>query len=754
MGLHVFGIRHHGPGSARALRAALLELAPDAVLVEGPPDAAEVLPLVAAPDMVPPVALLVHATEDARRAVFYPFAEFSPEWQALRFACERGVTPRFIDLPIASSLVPAEGKTAEGDNETNDDSDGDGDDTEAHEADDEWRDDPLGALSEAAGYTDREQWWDDQVERRRDAVGLFEGILEAMTVLREEHPETRPRELRREAHMRQAIRAAQKEGFERIAVVCGAWHAPALSRLGPAKADQELLKGLRKEKVTSTWIPWTHSRLSFRSGYGAGVDSPGWYTHVWKHGERGPTVWATLAARLLREEDLDASSASVIETVRLAGALASLRGLSSPGLNELRDAIDSVLCSGQPTRLALIRKRLEIGEALGEVPEQAGQVPLQRDFEKEAKRLRLKVSAEQVPLDLDLRKETDLERSRLLHRLGVLGVPWGRVRSGTKGAGTFREGWQICWTPELAVDLIASNPYGSTVADAASGKLRERAQTADLSELTRLIELSIIAFLPEPLDALLRALDARAAASTDVRLQMEALEPLARVVRYSDVRQTQAAHVLPALRALFERSIVHVVPACTQLSDEAAAEMVTAIGHAHGACLLLDDATFTSDWLDALRALADGPAVHARIRGRAVRLLADRNAITSVELGERTTLALSAGVDAAEAAHFVEGLVEGEGIAVIHHEGLLGALDTWMTGLSDELFRAQLPAIRRAFSGLNSAERRAVARRVKTTAPGATGKPTTVSATEESFEPKRAALVLEGLSRLLGVHHG
>jgi hypothetical protein len=338
--------------------------------------------------------------------------------------------------------------------------------------------------------------------------------------------------------------------------------------------------------------------------------------------------------------------------------------------------------------------------------------------------------------------------------LVVLGVPWGRVRSGTKGAGTFREGWQIAWTPELAVDLIASNPYGSTVVDAASGKLRERAQTADLTELTRLIELSIVAFLPEPLDALLRALDARAAASSDVRLQMEALEPLARVVRYSDVRQTQATHVLPALRALFERSIVHVVPACARLSDEAAAEMVTALGHAHGACLLLDDASFTSEWLDALRALADGSAVHARIRGRAVRLLADRNAIESDELGARTTLALSAGVEAAEAAHFVEGLVEGEGMALIHHEGLLGALDTWVAGLTDELFRAQLPALRRAFSGLNSAERRAVARRIKTTAAGTERQPTMNRATEESFDKKRAALVLQGLSRLLGVHHG
>ena len=39
MSRHVFGVRHHGPGSARSLRRALDALQPDVVLVEGPPDA-------------------------------------------------------------------------------------------------------------------------------------------------------------------------------------------------------------------------------------------------------------------------------------------------------------------------------------------------------------------------------------------------------------------------------------------------------------------------------------------------------------------------------------------------------------------------------------------------------------------------------------------------------------------------------------------------------------------------------------------
>ena len=97
----VFGIRHHGPGSARGLVAALHEYAPDIVLIEGPPDAAEVLPLAGHETMRPPVALLVYRPDQPRQSVFYPFTHYSPEWQAIGYALAHDVPARFIDLPSA-----------------------------------------------------------------------------------------------------------------------------------------------------------------------------------------------------------------------------------------------------------------------------------------------------------------------------------------------------------------------------------------------------------------------------------------------------------------------------------------------------------------------------------------------------------------------------------------------------------------------------------------------------------------------------
>ncbi|HWZ89565.1 MAG TPA: DUF5682 family protein, partial [Polyangiaceae bacterium] len=645
MSPHVFGIRHHGPGSARALRIALEALAPDVLLVEGPADANETLSLIGHANMVPPVALLVHAVDNPQLSSFYPLAEFSPEWQALRYAAERSVPARFMDLPSSNALALRQ---------SNDDADGSDDTDDKGEA--LLREDPIGILANAAGFSDQEQWWDVQVEQRRDASGLFEAITEAMAALREGREEHRVHEQRREAHMRSVLRAAQKEGFQRIALVCGAWHAPALTLPNSAKADAELLKGLPKLKVAATWIPWTHSRLSARSGYGAGVHSPGWYGHVWKHEDKAPVVWATLAARLLRDQDLDASSANVIETVRLAHALASVRELPAPGLGELRDAIEAVLCGGERARLSLIRTQLEIGVLLGEVPEQAGQVPLMRDFEQELKRLRVKLSSEQVLLQLDLRKDTDRDRSRLLHRLCALGVAWGRPAPVGKGTGTFKEAWQVAWLPELAVDLIAANIHGNTVEVAAGRVLAERAQVADLSELARLVEVALLAHLPAPLQALLQQLDARAATSSDVLAQMSALEPLARLARYGDVRETDSQLVLPVLTGLFERVVVGLSAACTQLDHDAAATLVVGVGRAHAACLLLDDAAIKADWLGALRTLLESSAVHPRLRGRSCRLLLEQRQLADGELDRCARLALSPAVDPAHAAQWLEGL--------------------------------------------------------------------------------------------------
>ena len=219
------------------------------ILIEGPPDANDLIALAADAQMSPPVALLIYLPNEPKRAVYYPFAEFSPEWQAIQYGLAQSVPVRFIDLPQSHQFALDS-------------------DIESEESSSpvEIRQDPLRWIAEASGYSDSERWWDQMIEQRRDSTEWFEAIMELMSALREEvaklddEPSTDRREDLREAYMRQSIRAAEREGFERIAVVCGAWHAPVLQTMPAAKVDAALLKGLSKVKVSATWVPWTMGR--------------------------------------------------------------------------------------------------------------------------------------------------------------------------------------------------------------------------------------------------------------------------------------------------------------------------------------------------------------------------------------------------------------------------------------------------------------------------------------------------------------
>jgi len=759
----VFGIRHHGPGSARSLRAALEELVPDIVLVEGPPDARDVLPLIVHDQMQPPVALLVYTAGDPRRAAYFPFTVFSPEWQALRFAFEHGVPARFMDLPQAIQMAPEPHapcvppsppfavddppplSAAEEPPPTAD---------PAHLADPDdlhLREDPFGLLAKLAGYDDRELWWEHQVEQRRDAAGLFAAILEVMAALRAEAPAPSIREAQREAFMRQTIRAATKEGFRRIAVVCGAWHAPVLARLGPAKDDAAVLKDLPRIPVTATWIPWTNSRLSSRSGYGAGVESPGWYEHLWHEPAQTAVRWIIRVARLLRDQDIDASSAGVIEAVRLADALAALRNLSAPGLAELDEAILTVLCHGEKAPMALIRERLEIGECLGGVPDETPAVPLQQDLAALQRRLRLKPSAEIKALDLDLRNDLDRDRSRLLHRLRVLNIPWGKPQRGSSRTSTFHEPWVLQWQPELAVALIDAGVWGTTVEAAAISFLQQKSsEAADLPALSALLESAILAALPSAVQQVLDCVQARAALATDLRHLMDTMPPLARVARYGNVRETPVEHILPVVAGLFERVVAGLVNACASLDDDAAVGMAGSMASVQAAITLLDNAEQLHEWRETLQLIVDRDGIHGLVRGWACRMLLESGVLGEADLQALASRALSPANPATQAAAWVEGVLRGSGMLLLQLDGLWRVLDAWMSDLSAEAFAGVLPLLRRAFSNFQAPERRSMGEKVARLHGRQPAGRAAASGTAE-IDPTRAALVLPILARILGV---
>ncbi|GER91974.1 hypothetical protein KDW_61360 [Dictyobacter vulcani] len=768
MSIHVFGIRHHGPGCARSLRAALEKLKPDILLVEGPPDAQEVLHFMAQPKMKPPVALLIYATEQPKKAVYYPFTQFSPEWQALKYASKVSIPARFMDLPQAIQLAHTDPEQdASGEQVTVDKTQTRSarirnsvlvEVPEESKEETLLREDPLTMLAQAAGYADHEMWWERQIEQRKNVVNLFEGILEAMTALRQEvkprNSEEAQREQLREAYMRQTIRTAQQEGFQRIAVICGAWHAPVLVEPGPARADSELLKGLPQLKVSTTWIPWTYSRLSSRSGYGAGMTAPGWYAHLWNSPKQMTIRWITRAAQLLREQGLDASSASVIEAVRLTETLAAMRDMSQPGLDEHNEAILTVLCHGDSTPMQLIREQLEIGEKLGEVPKETPIVPLQQDLESLQRRLRMKPSIEKTKLELDLRKETDRGRSQLLHRLQLLAIPWGNQARVTGKSGTFHEHWQLKWKVSFPVAIIEANIWGNTIAAAATNYACATAKKqTDLPELTALLQSVVLAELPEAIEYLLEELQQRAAVSSDVQHLMDALPPLARVARYGDVRQTKAERIVPIIAGLFERSIIGLPGACFSLDDDAAQGMLKSIEHVQESLQLLDWPEQRLQWQHTLKNLAESDTIHGLIRGRCCRLLLDQQALSEEEMQRFTRLALAPTAPILQAAAWVEGVLRGSGLLILHQDELWKVLDAWLSQLNPDNFIQLLPILRRAFANFQAPERRNMGEKVKHLHQP---KPTQTGSGIQShtIDAEHAARVLPVLAQLMGVSYG
>ncbi|MDJ0402778.1 DUF5682 family protein [Rhodococcus erythropolis] len=688
--VRVFGIRHHGPGSARSVRQGLDEFSPDVVLIEGPSDADPLVMLAASESMEPPIALLAYATGEPSKAAFWPFAVFSPEWQALQWAAKNGVQARFCDLPAFNVLADQGIRTVrEGD--------------------------PLSELAAAAGFDDTERWWDSVIESSSGADS-FDAITEAMEALRETVPideET----AHREAYMRQVLRKTLKDGAERVAVVCGAWHAPALvGALGPAAPDARILKGMSKVKTSLTWVPWTHSRLASASGYGAGITSPGWYHHLFTANDKTITRWLTKVARVLRDEDLPISSAHVIEAVRLANTLAALRSRPLAGLSEVTEATRSVMCDGNDVLLDLITRRLVVGEALGTVPEETPTVPLEADLRARSKTLRLKQQAGAKNLDLDLRRDIDVERSQFLHRLGILEIDWGTpADSEVRSTGTFRETWALQWKPEFSVSVIEASLWGTTVAAAAASRVVSKINEPDitLASLIGLLESSLLANLPAALSAVLESVKTVAALDHDVSHLMAALPALTRTLRYGDVRGTDVTALIDVADSLLIRICTGLAVAVTGLDDPSAEEFRDHLDKVHSAVMVRDDRDASARWLQAMAGVIDRDDVNGLLVGRMVRLLRDSGSITETAAAQRLSRALSVGSAPTAKAGWVDGFLGGGGLVLVHDRALLTLIDTWVRQLREQDFIDTLPLLRRTFGAFEAGERRAIGQAVR-----------------------------------------
>jgi hypothetical protein len=496
----LIGVRHHSPALAAAVPALLAAARPDLVLVELPQELEEWLPWLVHADTTAPVALAAAPEPGARASTvvadawggtaFYPFADFSPELAALRWAARNDIAYGTCDLPLAarstdhpaSSAVP-DGRTAG----------------------------PGIADLLRANLTGRpeEDLWDRLVEAAApgsSAEQLRRAALSVGWALRRD-AELRggvgAHDLRREAWMRARITGAFAEG-RRVAAVIGAFHAPALAAaFAPAEPqgrwEGQALSAAPADngpRLVTSLIPYTYPLLDERSGYPAGIRDPEWQHSVLKAAgdpaalEAALTRTAVAVCAELRASGHPSGPADAREITRLAGDLARLRGLPCPGRGEFVEAVQSVLAQGEPLgrgrAVATALGSVLVGSRTGRTPAEAPRSGLAPAVEAEFGELGLPGPAQSAAapelIRLDpLRSSRDQRRELLLQRLSTCGVPYAEPVASMRAGGSEALGtrWRVAWTPSVAAMLPVAGLWGVTPAQAAEGALRAERRRQD-----------------------------------------------------------------------------------------------------------------------------------------------------------------------------------------------------------------------------------------------------------------------------------
>ncbi|MFE0413666.1 DUF5682 family protein [Streptomyces tendae] len=743
----LIGVRHHAPSLAAAVPPLLDRAAPDVLLVELPAEMQEWLPWLGHKETRAPVALAAASRGEGAGTAFYPFADFSPELAAVRWAARQGVPVVACDLPLADRTW-REGRHP-------------GAPTAPLRTDVPDPDRSRLSTVLRARLTGRpgEDLWDRLVEAAAPGSGpesLRRAALLTGWALREEAvasggvPDL---DLRREAWMRSRLAAATADGA-RAALVVGAFHAPAL--VSPAVAAEPGRDGSgdsadpadRSDWVTSL-IPYTYALLDERSGYPAGIRDPEWqHLVVRAAGDPGAlaealTHTAVRVCAALRGLGHPSGPADAREIVRLASDLARLRGLPAAGRGELVEAVQTVLAQGEPygrgRAVARAMEQVLVGARGGRPAPGAPRSGLAPAVEAELAALGLPgpwpvggpapgrgggargggassttasaATATARDLRLDpLRSDLDRARDLLLRRLTVCGVPYAEARGvvGAGGAETLTTRWEVRWTPATEAMLSAVGVHGVTPAQAAEGVLRERWRTErDEGGPTAAQTLD---GLRQAAECGLEALaDARLAETAEVLPGAAALPELLTGLGLLD--RLRAGHV-PGLGADGERAVR--AAAVAELLTAAAVRQVDGLSGAEDpadAHALLELA-HRADVLggvrltDALARLAHEGSPLMRGAAGAVRVLLGHE--DPGVLGERVASWVDAARDPASRSALtarLTGLLTAAGPLLESAAPALEPLLDRVSELADREFLDRLPALRGGFDTLSPAAR-------------------------------------------------
>lgn len=724
-GVHFFGIRHLSPAGAFYLEKYLDNVRPRLVLIEAPSDFIDTADDIVRAETKPPFAILAYTDHAPVRTILYPFAEYSPEYRAILWCRNNNVEFRFMDLPSDVFLALYEKRISEEENEQTDETSGE---TVGENTGEERQFSVYDKLDELSGEG-HETFWERTLEHCADFESYNEGANLFGANIRElsEKTERDLEETRlRETYMRGCIRSTVESGIapEEIAVVTGAYHVEGLKTWNNAENAPEL----PRTGCLHTLMPYSYYRLSTRSGYGAGNGAPTYYELIWNSYKRGEPQFTANAylsriAEKQRENGNAASSAQIIEAVRLANSLAELRGGkigNAPSLRDLRDAAETCLGEGNFAAISVAVADTEIGTKIGALPEGVSRTSIQDDFYRLLKELKLEkyrtVTAQDLRLDLreNLRAKgeksafLDLDRSFFLHKLRVLGIKFAEPRTSEQDNATWSESWVICWTPESEIQLVESALRGDTVELAASFAIKETVEkSVNMSVVAAAIEDAFLCGMPTAAEYAVNALQAMAVDAASFEELAKTAFRLSAIVTYGDIRKADSAPLIPIMQQIYYRACLILPGSC--VCDDNASQSISDAMNMLNSVELAQEFLETENWLNALKEVARRDDLNTRLSGFAAAVLLERNQMTNDELKIEVSRRLSKGVPADLGAGWFEGLTLKNRYGLIARLSLWESLDEYIRSLDDEEFKRALVFLRRAFADFSSGEKDSIA---------------------------------------------
>jgi hypothetical protein len=730
-------VRHHSPRCAWHLQQYLASHKPAYVLIEGPQEMNQLLPMLQQADAQPPLAgFLYHRSpaqdqgqQQSLSRVYIPLAEFSPEWVALRHAADHQATARFIDQPFESQL------------------DADTDDRYSLVPEPMLPDEPsqqaphaIEQLIRQSDCRDFDEWWDRHFEsgvHPKTDDDYFASLLGFSLLLRADgdSPHNRAREQFMAQEIRQTLAAASSD--QHCVVICGGFHVSGILQYMSDLLPEDVLAALASDaaitsassekrkgtasNISAHLIPYSLQRLSNAHGYGAGIPDPGYYQQVWRNWQ-GQTAnkpkpspwqksWPTLAAELassLRQQGLAVTLPDAMEANRMAHQLGQLRGYHG-GRSEIIEAMQATMIredSEQSLFFSTLKQQLA-PQRLGKLPGNASQSPLEKDMQTFCERYRLPdrpMPTLQRNLDI-YRHNKHRQQSQGLHRLVFLGVPYGEREFGpdfVQGSdlNRVRERWNLSWTIETRTALIEAGRYGDTIAEACSRKLLQELKSCHDSPARLVLHLLVMG-LEELANPVLDAVEQWLSSSLEPLPLAQSCCLLAQAYEAHQVlAMNQQPRLLPLLQQAWNQTCLHL-PACGSGDSHYNQKLLAAITDLYDMSRRQAPWANTSRLQEACETLQQRNAA-ASVHGICAAVLAMSNHWQSDQveaaLAEQLGLCL---IDSPRMGDYLQGFLRLASSWLIHHPPTLQRLTGLIRCWDEHHFLEALPALRLAFSQLS-----------------------------------------------------